>query len=178
MESSVSSSTKALHEVKLLGILSDTHDRFEAAAAGIKMLRAAGAEYLIHCGDVGGQCILDLLVGIPCTFVWGNCDFDRAELTEYARDLGLDCAGEMGSLEISGKNIAVTHGDNPKLLRQIAESRPGYDYLFVGHTHIASDQREGNLRIVNPGALHRAARKTVALVDLGADTVRYLHVPI
>ena len=38
------------------------------------------------------------------------------------------------------------------------------------------DERLGRLRIVNPGALHRAAQKTVALVDLNTDTVRHLTV--
>jgi uncharacterized protein len=178
MESSGSSSTKVLPDVKVIGILSDTHDRADAAAAGIRALRAAGAEFLIHCGDVGGERILDLLAGIPCTFVWGNCDFDRASLADYAQNLGIDCAGEAARLKMSGKRIAVTHGDNPKLLRQIAEADPGYDYLFVGHTHLAGEQRSGKLRIINPGALHRAAKKTVALVDLKSDTLRYLQINV
>jgi hypothetical protein len=164
MESSGSSSTKALPDVKVIGILSDTHDRADAAAAGIKALRAAGAEFLVHCGDVGGERILDLLAGIPCTFVWGNCDFDRA--------------GEVARLKMSGKRIAVTHGDNPKLLRQITEANPGYDYLFVGHTHVAGEQRSGKLRIINPGALHRAARKTVAVLDLKSGTLRHIQIPV
>lgn len=159
-----------------LGILSDTHGRADSTATGINILRAAGAEFLIHCGDVGGENILDLLAGFPCTFVWGNCDFDRPLMAEYARALGIDCAGEMASLEMSGKRIAVTHGDDSKLLRRIIEDEAGYDYLFVGHTHVAGEQRNGKLRIVNPGALQRAARKTVALVDLKTDTVRHIEV--
>jgi putative phosphoesterase len=160
--------------IRILGILSDTHDRVESAAAGIKALRAAGAEFLIHCGDVGGQGVLDLLAGFPSTFVWGNCDVDRTSLADYARDLGIECAGEMASLEFCGKRIAVTHGDNPKIVRQIAED--GYDYLFVGHTHIPSDQRDGKLRIINPGALHRTARKTVALVGLESGSLRFIQI--
>ena len=175
----VSSGTKASPDaagadIRILGILSDTHDRVEPAAAGIKALRAAGAEFLIHCGDVGGQRVLDLLAGLPCTVVWGNCDFDRASLGDYARDLGIDCAGEMASLEFCGKKIAVTHGDNAKILGQIAEE--GYDYLFVGHTHIPSDRRSGKLRIINPGALHRAARKTVAVVGLESGSLRFIQI--
>src|SRR5690348_8579677 len=61
----------------LLGILSDTHGRRDASKAGIELLRARGAKYLIHCGDVGGEDILDLLAGDdpPSAFVWGNNDF-------------------------------------------------------------------------------------------------------
>ncbi|MGD0766641.1 MAG: YfcE family phosphodiesterase [Tepidisphaeraceae bacterium] len=163
-------------DATVLGILSDTHDRADAAAAGIATLRAAGAQFLIHCGDVGGERVLDLLAGIPSVFVWGNCDFDRASLVEYAKEIGIQCAGDFAELRLAGKQIAVTHGDNPRLLRRLIERDPPYDYLFLGHTHIAADQRRGRLRIVNPGALHRTAKKTVALVDLKADTVRHLAV--
>ena len=79
---------------------------------------------------------------------------------------------------MSGKRIAVTHGDNPKLVRQIMEADPGYDYLFVGHTHVAGEHRDGKLRIINPGALHRAAKKTVALVDMKSDKVRHIKVSV
>ncbi|MGD0387873.1 MAG: YfcE family phosphodiesterase [Tepidisphaeraceae bacterium] len=175
MESSGSSGGISA-DVTVLGILSDTHDRAAAAAAGIATLRAAGAQFLIHCGDVGGESVLDLLAGIPSVFVWGNCDFDRAGLAQYAGELGIQCAGDFADLQLAGKQIAVTHGDNARLLRQLMERDPPYDYLFHGHTHVAADERLGRLRIVNPGALHRTARKTVALVDLNADTVRHLTV--
>jgi hypothetical protein len=177
MESSGSSGGISA-EATVLGILSDTHGRADAAAAGIATLRAAGAQFLIHCGDIGGESVLDLLAGIPSVFVWGNCDFDRAGMVDYAKEIGIQCAGDFAELQFSGKQIAVTHGDNPRLLRQIMERDPPYDYLFLGHTHIAADEHRGRLRIVNPGALHRTARKTVALVDLNADAIRHLAVPM
>jgi len=34
----------------LIGILSDTHDRVDAMAAAMKLLRDAGAQFFIHCG--------------------------------------------------------------------------------------------------------------------------------
>jgi hypothetical protein len=171
MESSGSSA-----DATVLGILSDTHGRIPAAAAGIAILRAAGAELLIHCGDVGGEGVLDLLAGIPSVFVWGNCDFDRASLALYAKQIGVRCAGDFADLRLAGKRIAVTHGDNPRLLREITGAAAAYDYLFLGHSHVADDDRLGRPRIVNPGALHRVARKTVAVVDLKAETVRHLAV--
>src|SRR5688500_14733276 len=44
----------------LLGILSDTHSRGEAASAAVSLLRTAGAAYLIHCGDVGSESVLEI----------------------------------------------------------------------------------------------------------------------
>jgi len=162
----------------LLGILSDTHDNVAAAAAGIAALRAAGAQFLIHCGDVGGERILDLLAGIPCVFVWGNNDYDRASLKRYAAGLGIQCGDDFARLEFGGKKLAVTHGDNAGMLRQAIAEDPHFDYIFVGHSHIPADERVGGSRIVNPGALHRAAKKTVAVVDLDANAVRHLVVRI
>jgi hypothetical protein len=162
----------------VLGILSDTHDNVAAAAAGITTLRAAGAQFLIHCGDVGGERILDLLAGIPCAFVWGNNDFDRASLKRHAIGLGIQCGDDFARLEFGGKKAAVTHGDNPTLLRQATKMDSDFDYLFLGHSHIPSDQRVGKIRVINPGALHRAAKKTVAVVDLEGDVVRFLTVRI
>jgi putative phosphoesterase len=165
-------------DARILGILSDTHGRADAAAAAVATLRAAGAEFLIHCGDVGGESVLDTLAGIPCLFVWGNNDFDRSSLESYARDLGIQCGNDFARLDFAGKVIAVTHGDNSALLRQATAKDSPYDYLFLGHTHVPAIERIGRTRIVNPGALHRAAKKTVAIVDLETDAVRHLVVRI
>ena len=96
----------------VIGILSDTHDKIDAMRMAIATLRHAGAEFYIHCGDVGGQGILDLLAGLPGVFVWGNCDWDRASLEPYAKHLGLTCCGKMADLKLDGKRLAVLHGDD------------------------------------------------------------------
>jgi uncharacterized protein len=160
----------------LIGILSDTHDHVAAMAAGMATLQAAGAEFIVHCGDVGGERILDLLAGTPSAFVWGNCDVDRDELAGYAAKIGVDCRGEFADLELGGKKIAVTHGDD---LRHMRVGMAGaFDYLLHGHTHVVRDQRAGGVRIINPGALHRAATKTVAVLDTEKDVLRFLTVEI
>jgi hypothetical protein len=160
----------------VIGILSDTHGRAAAAAAALAALRDAGATMFIHCGDIGGEEILDLLADArPSLFVWGNTDVDRGDLASYAAKLGVECRGEFADLEMDGKKIAVTHGDNNSLMARVTGSNR-YDYLLHGHTHVARDWRLGRLRIINPGALHRAARKTVATLDTANDALRYLTV--
>jgi uncharacterized protein len=161
----------------LIGILSDTHDHVEAAAAGIAALKERGAERFIHCGDVGGERMLDLLAGIEASFVWGNTDVGQAELANYAAALGLDCLGQFGELEIDGKKIAVTHGHDERLMKRLIAGEQ-YDFLLHGHTHQIRDQRFGKMRVINPGALHRAAKKTVALLDARRDALDHLVIPI
>jgi len=161
----------------ILGILSDTHDRLDAMKAGLSALKSAGAEYYIHCGDVGGESILDQFAGLPAAFVWGNNDFERRILARYAEQLGIRCLGVFGELELDGKLLAITHGDDPILNHRLLDSQK-YDYFFQGHTHIPKDQRIGRTRLINPGALHRARPKTVAVLDLQTDDLRYIEIPL
>ena len=158
-----------------IGILSDTHDQMDAAVAAVRLLKQAGAEALIHYGDVGRTTILDQLVGQPAAFVWGNTDYDRIALQRYAQQIGIDCFGEWGELTWGGKRIALLHGDDSILRRQLLDGQ-NYDYLFQGHTHQKTDQRIGRTRLINPGALYRAAVKTVALLETGNDQLDFLTV--
>jgi len=163
----------------LIGILSDTHGHVQPAKAGIAALRAAGAQFLIHCGDIGGEAIIDLLAGtgVPSVFVCGNCDYDPGSLAHYAQAVGVRCEPEWADLELGGKRIAVTHGDRTNLMQQIV-SEGKHDYLLHGHTHVKRNELAGKLRIINPGALHRAKQLTVALLDTEKDSVRFVPVHV
>jgi predicted phosphodiesterase len=52
----------------------------------------------------------------------------------------------------------------------------GVDYLLHGHSHEVRDERVGRTRIINPGALCRAARYTAAILDPDADALEVLEV--
>jgi len=159
----------------IIGILSDTHDRVEAMAAAMAVLREGGAEFYIHCGDVGGRGVLDHLAGVPAAFVWGNNDWDRPDLERYAARLGIACHGSLAELDLGGKSIAVIHGDDLRLKQSLLASKK-YDYLLHGHTHVRSDERIEMTRVINPGALYRAREKTVAILDTAADRLTFLRV--
>lgn len=161
----------------ILGILSDTHGKSDAATRAIELLLAAGAEYLIHCGDVGGESVLDALTTLPAAFVFGNNDYDRPDLIEYANAIGVTCLGTDGVVRLAGRAIAVTHGDMPRLVSRYTAADAGVDYLLTGHSHVPHDQRVGRLRWINPGALYRATPKTVATLDLATDTLTRIVVP-
>jgi putative phosphoesterase len=160
----------------VIGILSDTHDRASAMAAGIETLRLAGAEFFIHCGDIGQYCI-DLLAGLPSAFVFGNTDWDRAKLATYAASIDVACFGNFANLELGGKQLAVIHGDDFRLKQRLIDEQK-HDYLLQGHTHVRDDRRVGRTRLINPGALHRATEKTVATLDLNRDLLKFHTVKI
>ncbi len=145
------------------------------AHAAVRILLENKAEYLVHCGDVGGTDVLDALAGHPAMFVFGNNDFDRPQLTKYANIIGIACGNMHGKLSFGGKPAVVTHGDDHALLRNLIQQQQ-IDYLFLGHTHETQDERKGRVRIINPGALYRAAVKTVAVLDTESDQLRFITV--
>lgn len=158
----------------LLGILSDTHDRYDIMKQAVQVLKDRGAAFFIHCGDVGSPRMLDHLAGLPSAFVWGNCDWDRQSLSRYGDTLNVPCYGAAGELELDGKKIAFVHGDDALAMQMVMKNKP--DYLFHGHTHVRRDERLGPTRIINPGALHRAAEKTVALLDTATDSLEFIRI--
>jgi len=157
----------------LLGILSDTHDRYEIMGAAVRTLKERGAAFFIHCGDVCTPNLLDHLAGLPSAFVWGNCDWDRLALQRYGQAIDVPCYGAFADLELDGKRVAVLHGDDRAKLDAVLKVQ-GHDYLFHGHTHVKRDERIGRTRVINPGALFRASEKTVALLATEADVLEYL----
>ena len=137
------------------------------------MLTERGAEFLIHAGDVG-EGVVELLPSGKSAFVFGNTDYDIAEMRRVAADCEVQCLGQGGVLEFDGKKIAICHGDSARLINGFLAA--GVDYLVTGHTHIRHDQREGRTRLINPGALHRATIKSVATLDLAADKLQFHNV--
>jgi putative phosphoesterase len=159
----------------IVGILSDTHGRADMAQLAVQTLLEHKAEYMVHCGDVGGTEVLDALAGHPSMFVFGNTDYDPDELEKYAATVGIARGGTCGKLAFAGKRAVVTHGNDHQLIRGLLQEQQ-IDYLFLGHTHQKLDRREGRVRIINPGALYRAAVKTVAVLDTQSGSLQFLMV--
>lgn len=158
----------------ILGILSDTHGRVATAAAAIDRLTALGCDHFVHCGDLGDG-VVPLMPPGRSTVVFGNNDWDHAGITREAAEHDVVCLAGGGILTLDGIGLAVTHGDDNRLLREFLAD-PSVRYLFTGHTHVAHDRRQGHVRWINPGALHRAARKTVAALDLATDELTYYEI--
>jgi putative phosphoesterase len=157
----------------LIGILSDTHGDITAASAALATLQGQGASFYIHCGDIGTPGVLDQMAGLACAAVLGNND--APSLLKYAKRLGIECGTPMVESTLGGKSIAIMHGDDIRLRRQLIQEQR-HDYLLLGHTHCRSDERFGQMRVINPGALYRTAVKSVALLDTATDALRFIDV--
>jgi putative phosphoesterase len=156
----------------LIGILSDTHDQVARTKAAVKLLVDSGAEALIHCGDITIPEVVYELAPLPSYFVFGNCDEELDRLRRAITAIAGTCLERGSLIELGGGRLAVTHGDSRRELERLESQEP--DYLFSGHTHLALDERRGPTRYINPGALHRAATWTVALLDCSSDRLEML----
>ncbi len=155
-----------------VGILSDSHGRFEVVRRAMSLFDAHDVVHVIHCGDVGGIEVLEEMLPRPCHFVWGNCDLVDGAVRAFLQTVGLpDPASVPLRVELGGKRFAVFHG-HEREARRMADIEDA-DYLLHGHTHLRRDERVGALRVINPGALHRASPKTVAVLDVGTDDLTF-----
>ena len=157
----------------LLGILSDSHGQVERTRRAIEALQKAGATEFIHCGDVEVEQVLDLFAGLPAHVTFGNCD-PAGVLGRYAASIDLDSRHPSGEVTVDGRRVAFTHGDNARLVSRILDERP--DFLLHGHTHERRDDMVHGVRVINPGALHRARPCTVALLEPASGALRWLEV--
>ncbi len=166
-----------------IGLLSDSHGQSHRTGLAVKLLVEAGADLLIHLGDIEQMDVIDSLiheldgqghVHPPVHMVFGNVDWNSDELGRYATALGMKVDHPVGTLKLAGRRLIFQHGHDTRQM-QIALTQ-GADYLMHGHTHKKRDERIGRTRLINPGALQRASEYTVALLDLKTDDLRFLTV--
>ncbi|OGS91051.1 MAG: YfcE family phosphodiesterase [Gallionellales bacterium GWA2_60_18] len=140
-------------------IVSDSHDRSAPLEAAITEAQAAGAQAIIHCGDLIGVNTLrsSLKLGIPIHAVHGNNIGDVAALYRaMAKNAGLfTYHGQEAVLELGGRRIFVTHMPHHG---QAFACTGDYDLVCHGHSHTAhvGKQRHvngGECWLVNPGSV-------------------------
>ena len=119
-----------------LGLISDTHSlvRSEALEA------LAGAELILHAGDIGSPLVLDQLGELaPVACIRGNVDVDR-----WARDLPV-----RREVEWRGLRLLIVHNRD-----ELSTSPPevGTDVVIYGHSHRPSVDQLDQRLYVNPGS--------------------------
>jgi hypothetical protein len=117
-----------------IAVISDTHDHVPP----LLPKRIARADEIWHLGDVTSEAIIVSLGSLnrPLKVVRGNCD------VQGDWPLTLD-------FEVAGFNIRLIHIPPPR-------APHGVDLLLHGHTHVPRNERVGDARFFNPGAVSRA----------------------
>jgi putative phosphoesterase len=161
-----------------IGILSDSHGQTQRLQAALQALRAAGAEVLVHCGDIGSLDCLAALAGcgLAVHAVAGNMDRPVETVADAAAQAGVHFERQVVTVPLgNGRTLAATHGSDAAQLRQLVASGR-HAYVCCGHAHKFSDTRSGPVRVINPGALYHVHPYTVALLDTDSDELRMLTI--
>ena len=156
-------------------IVSDSHDRAAPLHDAVRAARDAGAEAVIHCGDVIGAHTLRplLALGLPVHVVHGNNLGDALAMARLDGDSDglLRYHGGDADLALGGRRIYVTH--HPRHARGLA-CTGDFDLVCCGHSHEAGVVRQPNIKggstwLVNPGTVAGiGAPATWVLGDLAA----------
>lgn len=96
-----------------IGIVSDSHDRAAMLATAVTDAKQAGAEAIIHCGDVIGTNTLRplLATGLAVHVIHGNNLGDAVSLWRLCAESGgrITYHGQDADLRLGGRRLAVTH---------------------------------------------------------------------
>jgi putative phosphoesterase len=137
-----------------IAVLSDSHDHMQTLQSSLAAATAAGAEVLLHCGDLCAPFVLRTLAeqfGGPIHIVFGNNDADGRLLQSIAsQHRHITLYGIYAELEIDGRRIAMIHYPEPA--RRIAQSGK-LDLVCYGHDHTQLLERIGEAWLLNPGEI-------------------------
>ena len=139
-----------------VAIVSDTHDQVDKVEVLLNKIKESGCEAIIHCGDWCSPFVAADFgaAGLPVYTSMGNNDGDRDLIKSKLEESGIEFQLEDEILEVNldGKNFGVNH--YPDIVPVLKDSGH-YDVVCYGHNHTRDLKQEGNLWIINPGALVR-----------------------
>lgn len=150
-----------------IAVVSDTHGSIEHTRPAIRMLESLEVEAVLHCGDIGSEEVVEMFAAWPTHFVFGNCDYDHADLRAAIEAAGQTCHGLFGEIELAGVPIALLHSHERTRFLEAIESGK-HRLVCYGHTHVAKTESHGETLVLNPGALYRADPHSIAVVELPA----------
>lgn len=158
----------------MIALLSDTHGNVDATRRALDLLAPHAPTEYIHLGDVGSPEVVRAFTGLHARLLIGNNDYDIAGLAAAAGEARVSLHKTI-ELMSHGHRVFATHGHTRRMKDAVANR--SYDAILFGHTHVPADEIAGVTRLINPGALYRAPRYSVALVDPVSLEVTFIDVP-
>jgi hypothetical protein len=148
----------------------------DAIRAAVELFNKKKVTTVLHAGDIISPFTATAFSKLDAQmyFIFGNNDGDRLLLKQKYEDIGAECCGEFGDLEIEGLRIALIHGIYEAPVNALAESED-FDVVVRGHTHHAGVTEINDTLLINPGetAGVLTGKRTVAFFDpeLGVEIV-------
>lgn len=143
-----------------IALFSDSHDQIAHLEAALVAARVAGAQLLLHAGDLCAPFMLDRLgrgFAGPIHVVFGNNDGDGRLLQTIAtKHAHITLHGIYAEIDLPStgqapaRRLALIHYPEPA--RRIAQSGE-FDLVCYGHNHQKHVEQLGRGWLVNPGEL-------------------------
>jgi len=120
--------------------------------AALRKATEAGAEAVIHCGDLAAPFVISELKTFegPVHVVFGNNDGDVFLLSKLAAGSNVTLHGNVATLQLGGRSILVVH--DPGTAEAYAATG-AYDAVFYGHLHLAGEKRVSETLLLGAGEL-------------------------
>ena len=140
-------------------ILSDSHDNRPLLEAAVRDAKAAGAEAILHCGDVVAPSTLEVLkpFNLPAHVIHGNNTGDLYMMSLISAKLSNQTTyyGQDAGIKLGGRRIFMVH--YPHYAEAMATTGD-WDLVCCGHDHKADIRAIRNIagsttRLVNPGTV-------------------------
>lgn len=114
--------------------VSDSHGDLNVTKRAARHIALLAPFRVFHCGDIGSCEVLECFAQLPTRFVFGNCDFEREELSKRSELLFSSPIQDIQQETIKNKTFFVYHGTNWNTLER-AVGFQEFDYVVHGHTH-------------------------------------------
>ena len=158
-------------------VISDSHDQIPLLDAAVAQAKAAGAQVVLHCGDVVAPSTLHCLDrhGLPVHVIHGNNTGDLFTLARLAtrpnsviRYHGMDAA-----LHLGGRHIFLVH--YPHYARALAATGD-WDLVCCGHSHRVEweqlpNMKGGSTLVLNPGTMGGVGREPATYLMVELDSL-------
>ena len=164
-----------------VAVLSDIHDNIWNLEKVLDKLKDK-TDSLIYCGDFCSPFIPPYLarLKLPIYACLGNNDEDHIGLLKQGGEIfnWTFLAQEFGEVELDKRKIAFCH--YPKFAELLAKEG-GYNAVFHGHNHIASNQLISKTLLVNPGAVcgiqnGKPGKATFAMYDTKTNLAEIIEI--
>ena len=162
-----------------IGIISDIHENFHNLILALDKMEEKGVEQIICLGDLMNAGVAKILAhhSVPTYLIWGNNDGEKVDITKASFREGSQLTVSLNTydfLEYGGRKIFISHYDD---LAQPMAASGLYDAVFFGHNHIVSEEKSGEVIIVNPGELAalKSGKATIAIYETEDNSVQIIE---
>jgi len=140
-------------------IISDSHDNRYLLETAVREAKAAGAQAVLHCGDVVAPSTLEVLrpFGLPVHVIHGNNTGDLYMMGRIVSGPAscIHYYGQDAGIELANRRIFLVH--YPHYAAAMATTGD-WDLVCCGHDHKADIRRINNMAggqtlLVNPGTV-------------------------